>query len=342
MVALKARDVDAFLKSPDPGTSIILVYGPDAGLVRERADLLIASAVNDVDDPFSVVRMEGDELANEPSRLVDEAMTVPLFGGRRAIRVRTGTRSFLAGVQVLCENPPRDCRIVIEAGELKPNAPLRALCEKTKSAVTIPCYADQERDIARLIDEEMKAAHLRIAPEARAFLTGLLGGDRQASRNEIRKLALYAHGRAEVTLDDVRGIVTDASALELDAIIDAALAGKAYDADHEFSRAAAAGIYPGALISALLRHVAQLHKAALAMERGLSPDESMRTQFARLHFSRKAAVEMALRNWTSARLHRLIVQLGDAGLEVRRNADMAAAITQRLLVSVASMARTRR
>ena len=26
----------------------------------------------------------------------------------------------------------------------------------------------------------------------------LLGGDRQASRNELRKLALYAHGKGEV------------------------------------------------------------------------------------------------------------------------------------------------
>lgn len=342
MTALKSRDIDAFLKSPDPAMPIILVYGPDAGLVRERADQLIASAVDNVDDPFSLVRMEGDELANEPSRLVDEAMTVALFGGRRAIRVRAGGRNFNPGVQVLIDTPPRDCRIVIEAGDLKPSAPLRALCEKAKSAVTIPCYADQDRDIARLIDDEIRAANLRIASEARNFLVGLLGGDRQASRNEIRKLALYAHGKNEVTLDDVRNIVTDASALEVDAIIDAALTGKTFDADHEFERAVAAGIYPGALTSSLLRHVSQLHRACLAMDRGQSMDEALRTQFARLHFSRKPAVESSLRLWTVEKLHRLIVQLGEAGLEIRRNNDMAAAIAQRLLISISTSARARR
>lgn len=342
MAALKSRDIDAFLKSPDPAMPIILVYGPDAGLVRERADQLVASAIDDVNDPFSLVRMEGDELANEPSRLVDEAMTVALFGGRRAIRVRAGGRSFTPGVQVLIDTPPRDCRIVIEAGDLKPSAPLRALCEKAKSAVAIPCYADQDRDIAKLIDDEMRGANLRIANDARMFLVGLLGGDRQASRNEIRKLALYAHGRSEVSLDDVRSIVTDASALEVDAIIDAALAGKTFDADHEFERAVAAGIYPGALISNLLRHVSQLHRACLAMDRGQSMDEALRAQFVRLHFSRKPAVEAALRLWTVEKLHRLIVQLGEAGLEIRRNNDMAAAIAQHLLISISTSARARR
>ena len=103
MVALRGKEIDAFLARPDPGRPIILLYGPDAGLVRERADALMASAVDDPNDPFSLVRLDGDELAAEPSRLVDEAMTVPLFGGRRAIRVRAGSRNFASGVETLAE-----------------------------------------------------------------------------------------------------------------------------------------------------------------------------------------------------------------------------------------------
>src|ERR1039458_9110255 len=91
MVALRGKEIDAFLARPDPGRPIILLYGPDAGLVRERADALLASAVDDPNDPFSLVRLDGDELSAEPSRLVDEALTMPLFGGRRAIRVRAGS-----------------------------------------------------------------------------------------------------------------------------------------------------------------------------------------------------------------------------------------------------------
>ena len=100
MVALRGKEIDAFLARPDPGRPIILLYGPDSGLVRERAEALLASAVDDPNDPFSLVRLDGDELSADPSRLVDEAMTVPLFGGRRAIRVRAGSRSFASGVDL--------------------------------------------------------------------------------------------------------------------------------------------------------------------------------------------------------------------------------------------------
>ena len=101
MTALKGRDIDLFLAKPDPARPIILLYGPDAGLVRERADALVASAVDDLQDPFALVRMGGDDLAAAPARLVEEAMTIPLFGGRRAIRVRAGSKSFAAGVETL-------------------------------------------------------------------------------------------------------------------------------------------------------------------------------------------------------------------------------------------------
>ncbi len=103
MVALRGKDVDAYLARPDAARPIILLYGADAGLVRERAEALIRSAVDNPDDPFSLVRLDGDDIAAEPSRLVDEALTIPMFGGRRAIRVRAGSRSFVASVEALTE-----------------------------------------------------------------------------------------------------------------------------------------------------------------------------------------------------------------------------------------------
>src|SRR5439155_25317564 len=90
MVALKPAEADAYVARPDPARPIILVFGPDAGLVSERVDALVRSAVEDVNDPFALVRLDGDELAADPARLIDEANTVPLFGGRRAVRVKAG------------------------------------------------------------------------------------------------------------------------------------------------------------------------------------------------------------------------------------------------------------
>ncbi|MBV8701052.1 MAG: DNA polymerase III subunit delta [Bradyrhizobium sp.] len=341
MVALRGREIDAYLARPDAGRPIILLYGPDAGLVRERADALLASAVDDPSDPFSLVKLDGDELAAEPSRLVDEAMTVPLFGGRRAIRVRAGARNFASGVDTLAEMQLKDCRVVIEAGELRPESPLRKSCERAKTAVAIGCYPDTERDLAKLIDDELRQANLRIAPDARATLTDLLGGDRQASRNELRKLTLYAHGQGEVTIDHVKAVVSDASDLTLDPIVDGAFAGRPELVETEFAKAMVAGTYPGLIISAALRHATWLHKSALAVAEGTPASAVIDGGFPRLHFSRKPAAETALRNFSPARLLAIVDQLGTAALDMRKQPSLAAAIAQRTLLSIAVNAKRR-
>jgi len=335
LVALRGRDIDAFLARPDPGRPIILLYGPDAGLVRERADLLLASAVDDPDDPFSLVKLDGDELSAEPSRLVDEAMTVPLFGGRRAIRIRAGSRNFAGGIDTLAEMTLKDCRIVIVAGDLRPESPLRKACERAKTAVAIGCYPDTERDLAKLIEDELRIANLRIAPDARASLMALLGGDRQASRNELRKLTLFALGEGEVTLDHVMAVVADASELKLDPIVDGAFAGKPELVESEFMKAMVAGTYPGVIISSAQRQAAWLHKSALAVAEGTPVATLLESGYPRLHFSRKPMVETALRNFSAGRLVAIIDQLASAALDARKQPALAAVIAQRALLSIA-------
>src|SRR5215472_15777823 len=181
MVALKTADIDAFIARPDPTRRVVLVFGPDAGLVAERARAIIAASVDDPNDPFALARLEGEELTAEPSRLTDEALTMPLFGGRRAIWVKAASRNVAPAVEALLENKlfaaAAQSRVVIEAGDLRRNAPLRALCERAKNAAALPCYPDTERDLARLIDIEMREAQLTLKPEARAMLIPLLGGD---------------------------------------------------------------------------------------------------------------------------------------------------------------------
>jgi DNA polymerase-3 subunit delta len=339
MTAIPPRNIDAFVAKPNPAQPVVLIYGADSGLVRERAEALIKSAVDDVSDPFSLVRLEGDALAAEPSRLVEEANTIPLFGGTRAVWVKAGARNLAPAVEMLLPAAPKECRVVIEAGELRKNAPLRALCEKAKNAATLPCYPDDAKALPALIDAEMRAAGLAIAPEARAALVPLLGGDRLGSRSELQKLALYARGQERVELADVAAVITDASDLTLDSLVDAVFAGKIPDVEFQFTKAANAGTSVGAMLFAVGRHVTLLHKARLAVDDGQSVDAAVGGLW--LHFSRVALAQAALKAWSSARLQAAMAQIAEATLQSRLNSDLAATITQRLLLSLAMSARRR-
>jgi DNA polymerase-3 subunit delta len=213
------------------------------------------------------------------------------------------------------------------------------LIERAGNAAALPCYADDERARARLVEEEMRAAGLTLSPDARALLLPLLGGDRAASRNEIRKLALYARGKTRVGVEDVAAVVSDASSLALDEIVDAAFAGKAAELQMQLAKARSAGTSVGSIFFAAQRQVAQLHRWRTAIEEGgrFSIDAAVPPG----QFRRKGAIEAALRSWNAARLAAAMAELAAAVLESRRNAALADVIAERALLAIAVRARHR-
>ena len=106
--------------------------------------------------------------------------------------------------------------------------------------------------------------------------------------------------------------------------------------------ARSAGTAPGSIISTALRQSASLHKARLAIEAGQSLATTLDMMAPPVHFSRRSAVESALKSWTAARLQRAMLQFADASFEARRMADLADTIAQRALLSLAVAARKAR
>jgi DNA polymerase III subunit delta len=321
VTAVKAGEVEGLLRrGPDPRIALLLVYGPDAGLVGERARKLAEGAVDDPADPFQLVRLEGDAVASDPGRLVDEATTVALFGGRRAVWIRAGQKNLQPAVEALLAGPA-EARVVIEAGDLGKSAPLRAACERSPRALAIPCYADEGGGLAALVDDTLRAADLRIARDARQTLIASLGGDRLASRGEIEKLALYAHdkarGNGEVTLDDVDAVVSDVSGLALNALVDAAFGGRTAEVERAFRRFRAEGTSASTVLGSALRHGLQLLAARLGVEGGQSAAAAV-AAWRGLHFRRQKAVEAQLARWRADALRDAVARLQEAVLACRR------------------------
>ncbi|HEY0145769.1 MAG TPA: DNA polymerase III subunit delta [Methylovirgula sp.] len=334
MVAVKNGEADRFIAKPAPNIFLYLVFGTDAGLIAERVQKIIAASVDDLKDPFQFLRISGDELAADPLRLADEANTIPMFGGRRAIAIDAQGKSFVAALEPILAKPPLDCMIVIEAGALKRDAPLRKLCESNPRAAALECYPDSAKDVAQLIDSELRADNLSIDADARTLLVSRLGEDRLTTRAEIAKLALYARGAGTVTVDHIAAIVAEASSLALDTAIDGAFEGDLRAVEKTAGRVFSEGGDYNALLGAALRHATALHRARLDAESGRGPGGG-----GGFGFRRSPAFERHVRAWPSERLSRTIIALNQAIGKARRDPRLADQIALRTLWSIALSAR---
>ena len=338
MAQKKAHEVDGWLVKPHAEARIILVYGPDRGLVSERAKRFAASTGLPLDDAFTVVRMDASGLADDPGRLVDEMRTVPMFADRRLVWV-TGAgadKPFADAVASIVADPPADALLLIEAGELRKNAALRTSVEAAKAGMALPCYADDARALDGLIEQQLSEAGLGITAEAREVLKAGLGGDRLASRAEIEKLVLYCKGKERIELQDVREAAGDAAGLSLDDVVDAVLAGRTAEFDVAFSRLIGAGTQPFLLLSAAMRQFQALQMMRDRMDRERQPASAV-VASARppVFFARRRLVEKALTSWTADACARALDRINSAVLETRQRPDLSVAATRQALLAAA-------
>lgn len=343
MVQVKPQDADRFLAKPDPACRVVLIYGSDSGLVAERAAAFAATVIAGSSDPFALLRLDSSEIAAEPGRLADEAGTIGLFGGSRAIRVRVaGNRPIQSAVEAVLADPPTDAWIILEAGDIKKGTGLRKLCEAARGAAAIACYADGAAALDRLIDAEMKAAGLAIDDDSRALLRGLLGADRLASRSELQKLALYAAGLGRVDVEAVKAIVGDAGATAVDEAVDAMAAGEVAALDASFRRLVASGTPAFVIASAALRHLQLMHRIRAAMEEGASAEAAIDGVGGYIFPQRKAKLGQQLRLWTADRLLAVADRVGRAVFESRVKPALGDALIEKALTGVALSAQARR
>lgn len=339
MTALRPSEVEGFLRKPPERVTVVLVYGQDDGLVAERATTIVRSASGKADDPFSLVRLDGSDLVSDPARLADEAATVSLFGSRRVVWVRDcGTRNVLTAVQPLLDQSYPSSLVVLEAGDLKKGTALRKKIEDHPTAVAIACWADSADDISRLVEREMKEAGLTIEPDAREILESHLGGDRMATRGELKKLCLYAHGRSSVTVADVVAIVGDASAFALDELHDATAGGDAASADRVLRRLVASGTPASVAGTMLVRHFQLLERLRAEVTAGKSTADAVASVQPPLFARRRPAVLRQLNLWTPPRIARALALLDEAMWRSRQMPHLAEAVIAETVLTLARVA----
>jgi DNA polymerase III subunit delta len=336
---VKSSDADRTAKNPPKGVIAALIYGPDAGLARERAETLLKTVVDDLTDPFRVSDLDDATLAADPARLSDEAAAISMLGGRRVVRVRGAGNGLAKIFETFLDDPKGDALLVVEAGDLAKGAALRKVFEEADNAAAIPCYPDTSRDLPDVVRDGLRAEGLSISGDALADAVSRLGSDRGVTRRELEKLALYCRGQKTVLLDDVRAAMGDEAEARVEEVCDAAGLGDIKKLDRALERLWASDISPIAVVRQAMGHFQRLLLVVTDVARGDNVEFATKKLRPPVHFSRTNAFKIQVQKWTEPRLGDALDLLLEAESMCKTTAVPAEAVLGRALFNVAATAK---
>jgi DNA polymerase-3 subunit delta len=343
---------NAFLQKPDPAARVILVYGPDAGLVRERVEGLAKKIVPDINDPFRTASLSSAAVAENAARLYDEMAAQALGGGSRLVRIQAATEAVAPALAALLNDPPAaDSVLLIEGGDLDKRSKLRGLCENDGGAAAIPCYVEDGAARSRAIGDILQAENLRVDRDALALLAAILPPDRMAMRSELEKLALYV-GAAKtdvtparsaqsatartVALADVEAIVQDAGSAELDDLVFAVGGGDARQAATLLDRLWEEQTSPVAILRGAGRHFLRLQIARYHLDKGQSAGDAIKKLQPPVFWKHADSMAAQVRRWPASKIDAALQRLFEAEAAVKRSGTPDEALTAQLLLRLAA------
>jgi DNA polymerase III subunit delta len=335
---LDSRSTARFLKSPDAAARAILLYGPDAGLVKERAETLARTVVDNLSDPFRVADLSGDAVASDPARLADEAAAIAMTGGRRVVRVRDAGNDAFEAFENFLEHPMGDALVVVEAGELDGRSALRKLFEKAENAAAIACYRDEGADLAGVVRETLQRANVKIENDALTWVADQLGGDRLVTRGEIEKLALYVGAGNTATLEDARALIGDSAEIGFDDLANATAGGDVAAMERARARLDGEGIPAIAQLRAVQRHFTRLHLCSGMIAAGRDEKGAMMALRPPVFWKQEAAFKAQLKRWGPRHLAKALERLLDAEVQCKSPGAPTELIAARCLTTLATSA----
>lgn len=325
---------DAFVAQPPTECRALLLYGPDAGLVRERLTTATKAVAKDPADPFRVAELSPSQLKDDPAQLSDEAAALSLTGGQRVVRVLNAPDALAGLIGDFLTDPKGDALVIVTAGELNPRSPLRKLFEDEPRAAAIACYADEGQGLDALITQQLAKYKIRIQPDALALLTNRLGSDRLMIRSEVDKLALYIGDGGAITADDIQAAMGDGAEATQDELSMAVMAGNQTAAQTALERLLREGTQAVAILRSVGRHVQRLHLASGQMRQGKSAEQAIETLRPPVFFKHKGAMAQQLRGWPPERLAQAMDMLIQAELDCKTTGMPAEAVCGRALMQI--------
>lgn len=282
----------------------VLIYGPDAGQVDEYCDRAVEKLQIDRDNLFA---LDSDELREKQDALFAESCSPSMFGGRKLVIISGATDGCARQISDLVEHPGLCATVIVAAGDLRAGGSLRSLFESGDKVAALPCYTDDARTLAALIRKELSAdaGIQQITPDAMAYMTSHLGGDRGITRGFLTKIALYVDDKKIVELEDVEKCLPDTGAADMDDFLYSLTAGHIQQTMMALDRLLYDNAEPNMLVRMLDGHFKKLLTAVVE------------GQLPRLFWKVAEKFNHAIKIWPESEITAVLVRLNELEKQLR-------------------------
>ena len=200
-----------------------LFYGPNFGLINLLYKKAISILSVDLNDPFNVCKIDGNDFKDNPSILKDNISTFSMKGNKRTVLLDltyiTMTKTIEKIILDALKENIDDYLLLIKANNLGSKNELVKFVESLENGVLIPCYEDNNNNVTTQISDLFNQYGFVFSTNFLSILSSKFNSDTSINLMEIKKLENFLIDNDKVTENMILSLITDNADLNLNKII---------------------------------------------------------------------------------------------------------------------------
>ena len=290
-----------------------LLYGKNEGLKTECIDEILKK--ND----GKVFNYDEKQIRDEIENFYENVLSDSLFENSKIIIINRVSGKIVEIIQDLINRNITNTKIIINSGILEAKSKLRTLFEKNEDLICIPTYPDNNDTLSKLSAAFFRKENITISQQNINLIVERCNEDRNNLKNELNKIKNYLTNKKKISSEEILKIINLSENYELTKLIDNCLAknkGKIISILNENNYNTDDCII---ILRTFLSKTRRILKLAVELEQNKDINKTINSARPPIFWKDKEIVKIQLNKWRPNQLKKLIIDIGNIELEVKKN-----------------------
>ena len=313
-------------------STFILLYGQNEGFKNQVIKDFLSDGLEK-----NITKYEENEVINSYDNFINQIKNKSFFDDKKIIIISRSTEKIFTIIENLLDDNYEDTRIIINAGILEKKSKLRNNFEKNKKLVCIPVYPDNDLSLSKIAGTFFKKKQIPISQEMINLLVERCRGDRENLNNELEKIESFSKNKKKILIEDIFKLSNLAENYSYSELCDQCLMKNLKRTNNILNENNYDNQDCIAIIRTMLLKVKRLVKLKEENLYEKNIDNIITNFKPPIFWKDKEVVKTQMKNWSLESAKKLMYELNDLELLIKKNLDNSLNILKDFFISKAKV-----
>ena len=312
--------------------NLYLLHGKNEGLKKATISKITSSYEN-----IEIQKFDEKQILENQELFMDEILSSSLFYAEKLVIINQTTDKILKNIEYIYNKKINGLILIINSDFLEKKSKLRNFFEKEKELISVPFYPDTTQTLSFLANKFFKEKKISISQSNINLIINKCNGDREFLENELSKIEFFLYNKKSIETHELSKLINLIENHSISDLLDNCLINNARKVslilnENNFNNEDCIII-----IKTFLAKTKKILKLANNYAKNNNLEMTISESKPPIFWKEKDAVKQQLQKWKPDMLKKLIANINQVELELKKNSQFSLSILMNFIFEQISL-----